>query len=279
MKKLTKLTALLMTIALVVSCVTVSAYDKHVETVNFKIVLNNRDVNLDKEMVTINDSTYLPLRALCEELLGMDVTWHQDTQTIELWNITKPVDRGSHEAPIPLKAAVTGEFQAKDKTYVNYEFAIESIERGKSAYTKVENWYRQIHPYEAPDNEAQAAKARAKYEEKVAKYMQDVLGDSSKYEILIAKAHIDIKPSASTFELKTSDKDITPYCGIVNIDGFDRKYVEYSVPKVDMPSENAYAGRTILTNGIQEGYVVLRVYKNDTTPRIMYKDGQYLSLY
>lgn len=283
MKKTVKIISGILASIIALSSISVYAYDKYVEKVNFKIVLNNREVELPKDIdiVTINDSTYLPLRALCETVMGLDVIWHGDTQVIEMWNITKPEDRGSHEVPIPLGAGVSGEFQAKDKSYVQYDFAIEDIIRGSEAYSKAENWYKQVEPFEYNGDNSDAKKrkeAQDKYDEKVLKYMNGLIGGSD-FELLIAKVHMDIKPSASSFEYKTNDSDLTPYCGTVTVQGNQRQFVEYSVPSSKMPSDLKYGGRTILTNGIQEGYIIFRVYKNDEKPRIMYKDGQYLALY
>lgn len=283
--KMNKKKFLIIVTAVLLICSTtfasVLAYDKYVQSVNYKIKLNNRDVNLSKEIVTIDDSTYLPLRALCEEMLGMDVTWHGDQQLIELWNITKPADRGSHEAPIKMNAPVSGEFLAKDKSYVNYDISVLDVERGSGVYSKVENWYKSKNPL-VLDSGLDSDKRKKKveqYNEKVDKYMEKCLADRSVYELMLVKVHIDIKPAAATFEYNTKKSDLVPYCGYANVNGLQRQYVEYDVPDVEMPAEMQYIGRTILTNGIQEGYIVLRVYKDDKTPRFKYKDGQYLALY
>lgn len=279
LKRNAKNIALVIASVCAITSMSAFAYDKYVQEVDFKINLNGRDVDIDQEIVTIDDRTYLPLRAMCEQLMGIDVTWHDDTDTIELWNITKPIDRGSHEAPITHGSPVTGEFEAKDDTFVNYSISIDEVTRGQSVYDWAKKQYMSVNPLDTGDLEGEKLQKKIEdYNEKVDEYMQKLVGGTD-YELVRAKIHIDILPSASTFEYTTKESDFTPYCGTVTVNGMDRQYVEYSVPKAEGPSDIMYAGRTILTNGIQEGYMVFRVYKADTTPRVKYKDGQYLALY
>ena len=50
--------------------------------VDYKIKLNNTEVKLAEKPVIINDRTYLPVRTICEDALGMIVDWNQAEQTV-----------------------------------------------------------------------------------------------------------------------------------------------------------------------------------------------------
>lgn len=280
--------------------------------VDYKIKLNNTEVKLAEKPVIINDRTYLPVRTICEDALGMIVDWNQAEQTVEMWNITKPSDRGTHEYPVKVGTPVSGEFKSKDKTNVTYSISVMDIQRGASVETELRNYWKQENPYNAPERpevkssdknydtkmenyRKSVAKAEEAYADKINKYIgkmlqfndgavtglsKDVsLTSRGDYEFVKAKVHIDIKPSASSFEYKTAVNDFIPYCGTVNVDGLNRQYVEYKQIAPIVVAEHAYAGKQILTNGITEGYMYFAVYKADATPRVMYKDGQYLGLY
>ena len=55
-----------------------------VETiVPYQITINNCELQLDKEIVTINDSTYVPLRDMAEKL-GKEVLWDENTKKINI---------------------------------------------------------------------------------------------------------------------------------------------------------------------------------------------------
>lgn len=297
-------------------CVGVYAYDKYVAPANFKINFNNNPVKLTKEIVTIDGSTYLPLRALCEEMLGMTVDWNGDTQTIDLWSITKPHDRGTHEYPVAKGVGVLGSFKAKKDGFVNYEIAIKDIQRGSSVESELRRIWESQNPFEAPKNnvgsrndydstkdynkavnayQEKLSEAQQNYADKENKYIakllhinsdsveglskSDVLTNRGDYEIMKVKIRMDIKPSGLDFEYKTAVRDFTPYCGDTTVNGLQRKYVEYESITPEIPTETSYQGKTILTDGVTEGYMYFAVYKNDSTPRVMYKDGQYLALY
>lgn len=297
-------------------CVGVYAYDKYVAKADFKINLNNNPVKLTKEIVTIDGSTYLPLRALCEEMLGMSVDWNGDTQTIDLWNISKPNDRGTHEYPVAKGVGVTGEFKAKKGGNVTYEISVQGVQRGSSIETELRNIWESKNPFDAPENKVGTRsdynsskdynKAQNDYQEKLAKAQQSyadkenkyiaqllhidkdtvdgmskstVLTNKGDYEFMKVKIRMDIKPSGLEYEYKTSVSDFVPYCGDTTVQGLQRKYVEYTKISPEVPIETSYEGKSILTDGVTEGYIYFAVYKNDTTPRVMYKGGQYLALY
>lgn len=280
--------------------------------VDYKIKLNNTEVKLAEKPVIINDRTYLPVRTICEDALGMVVDWNQAEQTVEMWNISKPVDRGTHEFPVALGVPVSGEFKAKDKANVTYSISAMDIQRGAAVETELRNYWKQENPYKAPERPEikssdknydskmetyykNVKKAEEAYADRINKYIGKMLNiddgavtglskdvsltSKGDYEFIKAKVHIDIKPSASSFEYKTGVNDFIPYCGTVSIDGLTRQYVEYKQIAPIVVQEHAYAGKTILTNGITEGYMYFAVYKGDTTPRVIYKDGQYLALY
>lgn len=273
----------------------------NVNEVEFGLKLNDRVVKLENaSMVTVNERTYLPLRALCEQLLGMTVDWNEAEKTIEMWNITKPMDRGSHESPVAIGKAVTGEFLNKnDKKYIPYNISITEVSRGASVDEWLKEQYMSLDGNEYPvmetvtrgksetkaDYEKRVEKAKttyenavAKYEAKYQKYIDDLKQDETR-EFLRARVRIDIVQADSGFLYQTAYSDLVPYCGDVNVGGLQRKFVQYKVGTPKITDEANYSGRKILTNGVYEGYYIIPVYINDRTPRVMYKDGQYLALY
>jgi hypothetical protein len=68
---------------------------------HFDFVVNGKKVNLTSDVVTINDSSYLPVRAV-SNMLGYDVTYKADSRTIELNNgSTKQGIPKDEPAPTP----------------------------------------------------------------------------------------------------------------------------------------------------------------------------------
>lgn len=275
------------------------ANTKIANVVDFSFKFNNRDIKLENaDVVAIDGRTYLPLAALCQQLLGMTVDWVPETTTVEMWNITKPLDRGSHESPVPVGVFVTGEFyNKKDQKYIPYNVSVTEVIRGQAAEQWLRKEYMEFNEY--PEKEIVVKKSGEKnesykkrvesaelayekaiknYETKYDKYIEDLRQDETK-EFLRAKIRIDIVQANSDFCYSTSLKDLVPYCGNVNVDGLQRQFVQYDVKTPKIRSEVNYSGHDILTNGTYEGYYVVPVYRNDLTPRIMYKDGQYLALY
>lgn len=275
------------------------ANTKVANVVDFSFKFNDRDVKLeDTNTVVIDGRTYLPLAALCEQLLGMTVDWVPETTTVEIWNITKPSDRGSHEFPVPVGIPVTGEFYNKnDKQYIPYNVSVTEVIRGHQAEEWLRREYMEFNEYPQMEKvvkksgeknsqykkrvenaELAYEKAVKNYEAKYDKYIEELKQDETK-EFLRAKIRIDIVQANSDFCYSTNLKDLVPYCGNVNVDGLQRQFVQYSVKTPKIRDEVNYSGHDILTNGTYEGYYVVPVYKSDYTPRIMYKDGQYLALY
>ena len=97
MKKLHKVITSLALGGVILTTTTCSfANTKVAYPADFGFKLNGRDVKLQNaEVFAIDGKTYLPLAALCRQLLGMTVDWNNETRTVEMWNITKPTDRGS----------------------------------------------------------------------------------------------------------------------------------------------------------------------------------------
>lgn len=307
-----KVVAVVCLITLCATCVFAYGEIKEAISVDFKLKLNNTDVKVKEDIVTINNRTYLPLRTVCEDVLGMTVDWNDVEKTVEMWNISKPSDRGTHEYPIAVGVPVQGEFKGKSKGNIVYSISVQDVTRGTTVEQELKNYYMSENPYKALEypnisnkdkdyNEKMSEyrekqrKNEQEYADKVNGYIGKMLklskGStdgkalstfmtySSDYEFIKAKVHIDIKPSGEAFEYKTAVNDFTPYCGTVSVDGLTRQYVEYDRISPVVVTEHAYAGKQILTNGITEGYMYFAIYKGDTTPRVMYKEGQYLALY
>lgn len=53
------------------------------EVVGYKIVVDKEEKKIDNDIVTINDRTYVPLRAVAE-MLGKQVAWDEETQTVTI---------------------------------------------------------------------------------------------------------------------------------------------------------------------------------------------------
>lgn len=301
MKKISKIVTGIAMCGLVFATSTFSFAEKTAYPADFSLKLNGRDVKLENaDILSIDGSTYLPLAALCKQLLGMNVDWNADTRTVEMWSITKPTDRGSHEFPVPIGVAVTGEFYNKtDKQYIPYNVSVTEVIRGSSVDQWLRKEYMSIVGNEYPvkesvvkkDGEKKDAfekrqkaasdkydKAVKAWEDKFEKYMDTLRGDTTK-EFLRAKVRIDIVQSNSEFEYKTAANEFVPYSGNATVDGLLRQYVEYKVGTPKIRNEVAYAGKVLLTNGSYEGYYVVPVYKTDAQPRMIYKDGQCLALY
>lgn len=299
----------IITAALCVATVTsVAAYNVYQATeAAYKIKMNGADVSIKETPVVINDRTYLPLRTVCEDVLGMQVDWNGDTQTIDLWNITKPNDRGTHEFPVKAGVPVSGTFKDKSGQDVVYSISVQDITRGTAVENELRNYWKKDNEYKTTlkssykdkDEREKAyekeAENKQKYADRLNKYICDMLDleavtglsesavmsntSGCNMEFLKVKLQLNIAQSASKFEYKTAVNDFTPYCGEANVNGLQRKYVEYNKINPTVVAQDTYAGKTLLTNGVTEGYMYFAVYKGDATPRVMYKDGQYLALY
>ena len=81
MKKLQGLIAGVL-IGIMLTCVALAA-NWNVELANFPILLNGIEWKTDKPIVTIDGSTYLPLRAL-GDALGVKVEWNNEMQRVEI---------------------------------------------------------------------------------------------------------------------------------------------------------------------------------------------------
>lgn len=105
------LTAMLMTASAVimpVSAEDVSVtgyYVNGVSAPDIRLRVNDREpASFSGIPVTINDTTYLPLRSLCEEVLGMRVDWYPDDPSgplIDIWQADRPVKTGGDYLYIP----------------------------------------------------------------------------------------------------------------------------------------------------------------------------------
>lgn len=68
-----------------VFAIAVSNQELVAQVVSFKIFSGGTEVLFKKPIVTINDSTYIPLREAAE-ILGMDVNWNEGSRTISINN-------------------------------------------------------------------------------------------------------------------------------------------------------------------------------------------------
>lgn len=85
MKKLKNNVTLVTVLAITLLSFTFGVFAQQLgaEVVKYKIIVNQEEKKLDNDIVTINDRTYVPLRAV-SEMLGKQVDWDEDTQTIRI---------------------------------------------------------------------------------------------------------------------------------------------------------------------------------------------------
>lgn len=81
-------------------CITIPAslYAENVQQItayvnpNLKITIDGEQVDLGEPAILYNHRTYLPLRWIAENVMGMEVEWDQETQTATLTTLTRTGD-------------------------------------------------------------------------------------------------------------------------------------------------------------------------------------------
>ena len=73
----------LLVFCLVVSLLVVADSVGDVKEAEFPVLLNGNPLNFEQNLVTINGSTYVPLRELADNL-GINVVWNQEKQQVEM---------------------------------------------------------------------------------------------------------------------------------------------------------------------------------------------------
>ena len=93
MKKLKNNVTLVTVLAITLLSFTFGVFAQQLtaEVVEYKIVVDKEEKKLDNDIVTINDRTYVPLRAV-SEMLGKQVDWDEDTQTVTIDSYAPVID-------------------------------------------------------------------------------------------------------------------------------------------------------------------------------------------
>jgi len=75
--------AIFIVMAMITTVITVFAVNYKTETANFPILIDGEVWKTDSPVITVDDRTYLPLRAL-GEALGVGVDWNEDKKQVEI---------------------------------------------------------------------------------------------------------------------------------------------------------------------------------------------------
>jgi len=103
----------------------------------FPIIVNGNVFTSDKAIVTINGSTYLPLRAL-GEALGVKVNWNSTLNRVEIGEA--PIQSTSYSFSNPAPLNVTQTISIEDYLYdYTVEMTIKDIIRGDQAWSMIKS--------------------------------------------------------------------------------------------------------------------------------------------
>lgn len=105
-----------------------------VETANFPILVNGKEFKTDKPIVTIDGSTYLPLRAI-GEALGVKINWNEEKFQAEIGEMPDASKYSRlNPAPIGIIQVVTFE-NILDKCTA--EVTVKEVIRGNNAWSMI----------------------------------------------------------------------------------------------------------------------------------------------
>lgn len=202
---------------------------------SFPVIVNGKTLVTDKPIVTIDGSTYLPLRAM-GSALGVSIVWNESLKRVEVGKapstaapkpkppITTPTEKYSIHNPAPM--GVTQTFN--DQYEYTHVQLIETI-RGDMAWEMIYN----ANKFNTPPREG--------------------------YEYILAKFVVAPKGVKDNKSLSISEFDF---------DVYSQSNVEYERESIVLPEPklraNAYAG------GTTQGYVGFLVKKGDS-PKAVYK--------
>lgn len=115
------------------STVTAVAGDFLVERANFPILVNGKAWTTDKPIVTIDGSTYLPLRAL-GNALGVKVAWNDEKGQVEIGET--PIVNYSFSNPAPIGTTQQISFKSLDSSG-KANVTVKEIIRGEKAWEEI----------------------------------------------------------------------------------------------------------------------------------------------
>lgn len=104
---------------------------------DFNVMLNGEKWTCDKPIVTIEGSTYLPLKAL-GDALNVKVNWNNDLRQVEIGDTPNLTEKYSRKNPAPIGVTQTVEVSDILEEYTA-NVTVKEVLRGKKAWTKIEN--------------------------------------------------------------------------------------------------------------------------------------------
>lgn len=237
---------------------------------DYKIVIDGKTQKTTKTPVIIDGVTYLPVRDIAQNMLGYTVTLDSATNSILLTSPKEEKEeapKSTHLYPYALGTTILGEIpMTKTRGAIPYTLKLSNVVRGKTAYDMLVKQY-----IETKDN-ITTEKARDAV---------DKLLPNSNYEFLIVSVDYRLgKGDTSEVILTTATKDFTAICGsAIQVDNLDKQFAEYKAVNATLGIDTTYANKKLYPQGMVQGWLVFAVYKDDTTPRVEYKDGQWINLY
>lgn len=208
-----------------------AAVEFDVKLADFPILVNGKVFTTDKPIVTINDSTYLPLRAI-GEALGVKVNWNSELNRAEIGETPAEEPAGdsySYSNPAPVNVAQTLEV---DNIFDNYkvEMSVTDIIRGDLAWDMISN----ANMFNDPPDEG--------------------------YEYILAKVYIKL--------LDMADDQALDVNGVVDISLISGEGSEYDYTTVVCPDPELDA--TLYKGASNEGWAAFMVKKDDLYPKLTY---------
>lgn len=218
---------------------------------DFKIMLNGAEFKSNDVAVTINDRTYLPLRAI-GEALNVPVNWNEEKYQVEIDNqsaaaanqtVATDSNQYSRSNPAPLNTMQTYTKKGTDGYSANIKI-LETI-RGDEALKKLRE---------------------------VSKYNED---PTDGYEYILVKAALSVLSVHNDGAFDTSNYYFKTFSN--NNEEMPSNYY-LTVPEPKFSGSMLYAG------GNKEGWFTVQVKKDDPAPKIAYgldyngQDGIWFSL-
>lgn len=207
---------------------------------NFNFIVNGETKQLDKQPILVNGSSYLPVRAVAE-MLGYEVIYHGDTQTIEFnskYNDDKNDNNFSSDSedvlgftsnnPAPLNTPVEFQINNDNGTFLA-SLSVNKILRGEEAWMMIKE-ANSIN--KLPDEGYEYILTMINFELKDSSY----------------KVQYDVNPFH--FTLLSSEGIVYPTLIII-------------------PPEPSFSG-TLNSGESLNGWIAFRVNKNDDQPLIAY---------
>lgn len=222
-------------LGLTISCFAVVFAEEFVaERASFPILVNGQEFKTDKPIVTINGSTYLPLRAI-GEALGVRINWNEEKKQAEVGEPT-PVNNNKFSFKNPGNIGETQVILTNDGDAVEkYSVTLSEAKRGDDAFLYLKNNYAyQTMTLENPDQG---------------------------YEYLLAKFNFKALKLKTDTSYNLSCSDFKMIAGNGN---------EYSSNIYLRIKDDLRIDGNLYEESERNGWIVYQVKKDDLKPRIAY---------